>query len=475
MPVTLLAALIIAFGFEGTAPAGALSGVDLAGRLADAAIGVGFVAAVALGYAAIVRRGMVGGGEPSRGLRKLRGVAGPTIDVVSLVVYAWIIHVAGWPRAMGEVAGRWGSACVAVSVFAPYLVERLAVAVGMHAAERAWRRGRGPGLGSHLVRRGRQLLGLFLPLALVSGLGREVGRHITVGGPMAPYVELAGMAASAALVLCLAPLFIRLSWPTHRLEDGPLRDRLERLSKRLGFRCTQILVWETGGGVVNAGVTGLLPFFRYVLLSDALIAELDPREVEAVFGHEVGHVAHRHFRDYGLFLIGSLGVLTLADRVAAWALPMESSAWASTGRSACWLLAMGGYFLGVFGLLSRRFERQADVYGCRAVSCGRQDCPPTHADVNAADSGIGLTPLCPAGIRIFAGALTRVAESNGMQEGPLAAFLAWRHGRISRRVAFLLRMEGRPEAEPRFQRGVVRLRLMVGAGLVAAWILAARG
>lgn len=471
MPVTLLAALIIAFGFEGAGATGPLTRAELLDRLADAAMGVGCVALVALGYAAIVRRSM-GRGEPWGGLRRVRGVAGPSLDVLSLVVYAWIIHRVGWPRAMAAVGGRGGAGAVAALTFAPYILARLAVAVGMHAAERAWRRGRGPGLGRHLVQRGRQLLGLFLPMAVVSGLGREVGRHLRVDGRLAPYVEILGMAGSAAVVLCLAPLFVRLSFPTHRLPDGPLRDRLERLSRRLGFRCTQILVWETGGGVVNAGVTGLLPWFRYVLLSDALIEELEPREVEAVFGHEVGHVAHHHFRDYGLFLVGSLGVLSLADRLADTALPPGTASWA---RSACWLAATGGYFLGVFGILSRRFERQADVYGCRAVSCGRDDCPPTHADVNASNTVAGLTPLCPAGIRIFAGALARVAVLNGMDEGPLAPLLAWRHGRISRRVAFLLRLEGRPEAEPRFQRGVVWLRLAVGAALVGAWVMASRG
>ena len=58
-----------------------------------------------------------------------------------------------------------------------------------------------------------------------------------------------------ALVLVLAPAFVRLTWPTRPLPPGPLRDRLERLSRRFRFRCTDILVWDTGQALVNAGVT----------------------------------------------------------------------------------------------------------------------------------------------------------------------------------------------------------------------------
>ena len=117
------------------------------------------------------------------------------------------------------------------------------------------------------------------------------------------------------LVLVLSPLFVRLAWPTRPLPPGPLRDRLEHLAKRFGFRCTDILVWDTGHVLVNAGVTGALPWFRYVLLTDALIENLNPLEVAAVFGHEIGHIAHRHLFYFGFFFVGSLGVMALLAKV----------------------------------------------------------------------------------------------------------------------------------------------------------------
>ena len=47
------------------------------------------------------------------------------------------------------------------------------------------------------------------------------------------------------------------------------------------------------------------------LLSDALIEYLDEHEVAAVFGHEVGHIAHRHLAYFGFFFVASLGVLAM--------------------------------------------------------------------------------------------------------------------------------------------------------------------
>jgi STE24 endopeptidase len=224
----------------------------------------------------------------------------------------------------------------------------------------------------------------------------------------------------------------------------------------------------------NAGVTGVLPWFRYILLTDGLIERLDPREIEAVFGHEIGHIAHRHLRDLGLFSLGSLFLVALLagaiDESVGAVLPRlapaswSGSAVADLAEEGMALLGAGLYFLFVFGLISRRFERQADVFGCRAVSCGQRDCPP-HLDVNlASDTTPVSTDVCPAGIRICTNAMGAVAALNGLD--PVAR--SWRHGSIARRIAFLESLEGKPEAVRQFQRGVIHLRLVMGGVLLAA-------
>jgi len=110
---------------------------------------------------------------------------------------------------------------------------------------------------------------------------------------------------------------------------------------------------------------------------------------------------------------------------------------------------VGAYIFLVFGFLSRRCERQADIYGCRAVSCGRPDCQ-GHGD-SPECPGHGL---CPTGIRTFIDALEKVARLNGISRDRPGWLQSWQHSTIARRVEFLQRMLDDPGLEPRFQRVV---------------------
>jgi STE24 endopeptidase len=215
-------------------------------------------------------------------------------------------------------------------------------------------------------------------------------------------------------------------------------------------------------------------------LSDALLDSLTPLEVAAVFGHEIGHVAHRHFLYFAFFFMGSLGVLSLLAGLfsrsgallaqLAWFAPWEPSVVGDVIEGVALLMALGVYFWVVFGHLSRRFERQADVFGSKVVSCDVVDCPP-HTDLDndrSPEPISGRKPtLCPVGIRIFADALANVARCNGLdQKGR-----SWRHGSIAYRIAFLEGLERHPEREQRFQQRVVRFRLGLGVVLAVAVLL----
>src|SRR5262249_51107926 len=151
------------------------------------------------------------------------------------------------------------------------------------------------------------------------------------------------------------------------LEPGRLRDRLTAAANRLGFHCSDILVWHTRGGIVNAMVVGILRWPRYVILTDRLLTELRPAEVEAVFGHEIGHIKHRHMLYYFGFMASSMVVLW-----SVWKLSDMEKVLDLTLRPDVALLplfgVLGTYIFVVFGFLSRRCERQADIFGCRAVS-----------------------------------------------------------------------------------------------------------
>ena len=120
--------------------------------------------------------------------------------------------------------------------------------------------------------------------------------------------------------------------------------------------------------------------------------------------------------------------------------------------------------------VSRRCERQADIYGCRAVSCGRQDCTDHESAAVTANSA----GLCPTGIRTFVHALEKVAALNGISRSKPGLLQSWQHSTIDRRVKFLQDMLADPTLEPRFQRrvGIVKWVLMVGLvvllGLISA-------
>ena len=119
------------------------------------------------------------------------------------------------------------------------------------------------------------------------GLGTDWQLGVTVFGMI-----------SALSVFLAMPWILRLVLGLKPLPPGPLRDRLVATSRRLRFRCSDILLWNTHGTVANAMVAGVLPCLRYVVLTDRLLDDLTPDEVEAVFGHEVGHVKHHHMLYY---------------------------------------------------------------------------------------------------------------------------------------------------------------------------------
>jgi hypothetical protein len=109
------------------------------------------------------------------------------------------------------------------------------------------------------------------------------------------------------------------------------------------------------------------------------------------------------------------------------------------------------YIFVVFGFLSRRCERQADVFGCRTVSCRRADCPGHDEGADFPPGGRGL---CPTGIRTFIRALEKVALVNGISRDRPGFLQSWQHSTIARRVEFLQRVLRDRTVEWLFQRRV---------------------
>jgi hypothetical protein len=214
-----------------------------------------------------------------------------------------------------------------------------------------------------------------------------------------------------------------------------------------------------------------------VILTDRIIDELLPEELDAVFGHEVGHAKHGHIWLYMSFLLLSATTLAAAFMLIEQQLNaanVELPEWAEFPP----FILIVGYIFVVFGYLSRRCERQADVYGCRAVSCIDTNCLGHDGATVYPERAQGL---CPTGIRTFISALHRVDLINGgigLEEAKPRTirdivkdifkwFKAWQHSTMNRRMAFLGSLIGNPEKERRFQRGITLLRWGLIVGLAA--------
>ncbi len=324
----------------------------------------------------------------------------------------------------------------------------------------------------------RQKLALVLiPLSLLLVL-KEVQRHL--GDSPAGRGGLLNVAVCVAVggVIFGMPWLFRLALGLRSMPDSPLKGRLLAAARRLRFRFSDVLLWHTRGAMANAMVIGVLPWPRYVVLTDRLVEEFGDDEVEAVFGHEVGHVKHRHMLVYLGFLGMSVVVLLLGGErlepllrqvpvVGGWYEPSSQP----PHEFLRLLPAAGiglGYVFAVFGFLSRRCERQADVFGCRAVSCLRGDCPGHEASEALPEAGRGL---CPTGIRTFVRALEKVALVNGISRDRPGFLQSWQHSTIARRVDFLQHLLADPAEEVRFQRRVTAVKWGLFAALGAALAL----
>jgi Zn-dependent protease with chaperone function len=324
----------------------------------------------------------------------------------------------------------------------------------------------------YVVFHARQNLALIvapvLMLVFVKGLGRLLPE--AEGNQWFPVGSLVVLLAVFA---CL-PWILRLVLGLQPLPAGPLRDRLTAAARRLRFRYSDILLWNTHSGVANAMVVGVLPMPRYVVLSDRLVSGLTDDELEAVFGHEVGHVKHYHMFYYLGFLFTSLVVLLMAGQLLAdfamdhWPDMMTPLLTENHWALLPFLSSLVLYIFVVFGFLSRRCERQADIFGCRAVSCNHADCPGHTPEATLQPEGRGL---CSTGIRTFIQALEKVAHLNGISRSKPGWLQSWQHSTIARRVDFLQRMLSDPEVEPRFQRRVALVKWALIGGL--AVVLAA--
>lgn len=264
------------------------------------------------------------------------------------------------------------------------------------------------------------------------------------------------------IIFLLSPLILRMVWSTRTFPDGPLRERLEKFCKGLKLKYQNILLWNTYSAVANAAVMGMIWPVRYVLLSDALVENMDDDEIEAVFGHEAGHVKYNHILFLLLFVIGfgSLAFLLLEGFLMLLAKMSDSfsfinlySDWISGGFS---LLILAGW-LTLFGWVSRRFEWQADAYAALSVTPDPED-----GSIKAIDQHPEILHL--DGARIMKSALQRVALLNGIS----VYSRSWRHSSIANRIDLLAKFASQPGQLKKFMNQVTMIKIVIFVVLISS-------
>lgn len=181
------------------------------------------------------------------------------------------------------------------------------------------------------------------------------------------------------LVLAFPPL-VRTLWGCTPLPPGPVRNRLQAFCRAQGFH-SEIYSWPLfEGQVLTAGIMGIVPRLRFLLITPALLETLNEAEIDSVLAHEIGHVKHLHLV---LYLVLFLGFSLLAGAIATPLphlilsndlfyrvlphLPFAPENLLGVLATAPLLLLMLFYFRFVFGYFIRNFERQADAYVFRAL------------------------------------------------------------------------------------------------------------
>jgi Zn-dependent protease with chaperone function len=176
-------------------------------------------------------------------------------------------------------------------------------------------------------------------------------------------------------VLIFFPPLVRRLWGCKKLPDSSLKRNLDVFCAKQNFSADYYLWPLFEGRMLTAGVMGIVPGLRYILLTPALIETMSREELEAIMAHEIGHVKKRHMLLY-IFLIAGFSVLVglLAEPFIYLFLSLRSLnmliSW--SGISAETALTLVGavpllifmlvYFRFIFGYFIRNFERQADLF-----------------------------------------------------------------------------------------------------------------
>lgn len=280
-----------------------------------------------------------------------------------------------------------------------------------------------------------------------------------------------GTLAAGLTVFVFAPLMARLVLGVVPMPDSPIHDDLLAVCRAHNVKVRRLLVWKTGGSMLNAAVMGLIGRLRYVLLTDALLESLSRRQVQAVMAHEIGHVRHHHMPWLIASLFATISATSLIFGVVVFLLASSDAPLGTSPRVDLFGSVMAVVVLfAVFGWVSRRFERQADTFAVQHLS--------QYSLVADGESELELEagsskPTCPTitveSVQTMQQTLHTIAR---LQAVPLTRH-SWRHGSIAFRSKYLASLIGQDTSALPIDRHVKRIKLIaaIALGLTVAYLL----
>jgi Zn-dependent protease with chaperone function len=306
--------------------------------------------------------------------------------IFAVGIYALILYLFQWKTVCLELLGQdVPRTILALAGILPFIVLLFAVWAAAYPARKVYLRPQSTFL-HYLAGQAKLHLSILAPwvgimvlmdiAAIVSpGLTRRIEENL-----------LWALGTFVIFLVALAWAFPRLIvglWRCPPMPPGPKRSILERFFARHHFRYKGIVLWTLfEGSQSTAGILGVFPGSRFILVTPSLLQSLDEVELEGVMAHEMGHARHRHMLFYLVFMVGLTLVFDLVLEAVTLAFTLGSLAFKAQGVpiEAWWdrlgatptvisllitipaLILVIVYFRFGFGLYSRNFERQSDLY-----------------------------------------------------------------------------------------------------------------
>lgn len=222
---------------------------------------------------------------------------------------------------------------------------------------------------------------ILIPWVLISSASDLVS---LVGGPGFLQTDLGQfllLSVITGLFVLLAPPWVVRLWGCEPIPDSPNREELERFCRQWDFRVGNLLLWPLfGGEMLTAGIIGILPRMRYILITKGLLTLLNTEELKAVIAHEMGHVRRHHvlvylafFLLYAFFAFSFNQIILLAvlrhPAVLQLFTPPSTihHSLLSLIHSLPVIVLLVIYIRFIFGFFLRNSERQADLFALKLI------------------------------------------------------------------------------------------------------------